>query len=171
MNPRIGLQCSFENARICIAMSSISDLQDQSTKDLSLLGSAQTVYPQSPEEAQLEAIPNMWQKNDYSINLDCHEFTCLCPKTGQPDFAKIYISYLPGDSLVESKSLKLYLFSYRNEGIFHEFVINKIADDIYNAIKPKYLKVLGDFMPRGGIAIRPVVELGDTTLAKELNEN
>lgn len=146
-------------------------LQEESTKNLSLLGSAETVYPSSPEEAILEAIPNMWQKNDYSINLDCHEFTCLCPKTAQPDFAKIYISYLPGESLVESKSLKLYLFAYRNHGIFHEFVINKIAEDLYNTIKPKYLKVLGDFMPRGGIAIRPIVELGDLTLRGCLNAN
>lgn len=145
-------------------------LQDESTKDLSLLGSAETKYPKSPEEATLEAIPNMWKANDYSINLDCHEFTCLCPKTGQPDFAKIYISYLPGESLVESKSLKLYLFSYRNYGIFHEFVINKIAEDLFNTVKPKYLKVLGDFMPRGGIAIRPIVELGDTSLAGKINE-
>jgi 7-cyano-7-deazaguanine reductase len=144
-------------------------LQEESTKDLSLLGSAETVYPNSPEDAQLEAIPNMWQKNDYSINMDCHEFTCLCPKTGQPDFAKIYISYLPAESLVESKSLKLYLFSFRNQGIFHEFVINKIAEDLFNTIKPKYLKVLGDFMPRGGIAIRPIVELGDKTLSGRLS--
>ncbi len=144
-------------------------LQEESTKDLSLLGSAETVYPNSPEDAQLEAIPNMLQKNDYSINMDCHEFTCLCPKTGQPDFAKIYISYLPAESLVESKSLKLYLFSFRNQGIFHEFVINKIAEDLFNTIKPKYLKVLGDFMPRGGIAIRPIVELGDKTLSGRLS--
>ena len=144
-----------------------TNLEKESTKDLSLLGSAQTIYPQSPEEAQLEAIPNMWQKQDYVVNLDCYEFTCLCPKTGQPDFAKIYISYLPGESLVESKSLKLYLFSYRNHGIFHEFVINKIADDLFQTIKPKYLKVVGDFMPRGGIAIKPVVELGDKGLANE----
>lgn len=147
-------------------------LNNEATKNLSLLGAAETRYPTKPEEAQLEAIPNMWQKNDYSINLDCHEFTCLCPKTGQPDFAKIYISYLPGESLVESKSLKLYLFSYRNEGIFHEFVINKIANDLFETIKPKYLKVMGDFMPRGGIAIKPVVELGDKELGKKaLNEN
>lgn len=142
---------------------------ENGSESLNLLGSAETKYPQSPDEAQLEAIPNMWKANDYSINLDCHEFTCLCPKTGQPDFAKIYISYLPAESLVESKSLKLYLFAYRNEGIFHEFVINKIADDIFNTIKPKYLKVLGDFMPRGGIAIRPIVELGDTSLREKIN--
>lgn len=141
--------------------------QELGVENLSLLGSAQTKYPQSPEEAELEAIPNLWQANDYLVNLDCHEFTCLCPKTGQPDFAKIYIRYLPADSLVESKSLKLYLFSFRNTGIFHEFVINKIAQDLFETIKPKYLEVVGDFMPRGGIAIRPVVQLGDKNLAQE----
>lgn len=130
-------------------------------ENLSLLGASQIDYPQSPEEAVLEVIPNKWTQNDYTVNLDCHEFTCLCPKTGQPDFAKIFISYIPADLLVESKALKLYLFSYRNTGIFHEFVINKIANDLFDAMKPKYLKVEGDFMPRGGIAIKPVVELGD----------
>ncbi len=144
-------------------------LEEESTKDLSLLGSAETKYPQSPEEAVLEAIPNLWKKNDYLVQMDCHEFTCLCPKTGQPDFAKIYIKCIPGEALLESKSLKLYLFSYRNEGIFHEFVINKIAEDIFNAIKPKFLQVLGDFSARGGIAIRPLVELGDKDLFLKAN--
>ncbi len=128
-------------------------------EELSLLGAQQTEYPQSPEAAKLEVIPNQWQGNDYTVNLDCHEFTCLCPKTGQPDFAQIHIEYIPGELLVESKALKLYLFSYRNTGIFHEFVINKIAKDLFDAMQPKYLKVSGDFMPRGGIAIKPVVEL------------
>ena len=135
---------------------------------LSLLGDAETQYPSSPEEAKLEAIPNLCKANDYIINLDCHEFTCLCPKTAQPDFAKIYISYIPDEFIVESKSLKLYLFSYRNTGIFHEFVINKIANDLQSLLKTKVLKVVGDFMPRGGIAIKPVVVLGDKELAKTL---
>ena len=138
------------------------------TENLTLLGSSETVYPQDPDQAKLEAIDNQWKDQDYIVNLDCHEFTCLCPKTGQPDFAKIYISYIPGDSLVESKALKLYLFSYRNHGIFHEFVINKIARDLNNAINAKYIKVVGDFMPRGGIAIKPVVQLGDCDLYSEL---
>jgi len=136
------------------------------SENLSLLGAAETKYPSSPEEASLEAIPNLCKSNDYVINLDCHEFTCLCPKTSQPDFAKIYISYIPDEFIVESKSLKLYLFSYRNTGIFHEFVINKISNDLYSLLKPKSIKVLGDFMPRGGIAIRPVVILGDKDLAQ-----
>ena len=136
------------------------------SENLSLLGAAETKYPRSPEDAHLEAIPNLCKTNDYVINLDCHEFTCLCPKTSQPDFAKIFISYIPDEFIVESKSLKLYLFSYRNTGIFHEFVINKIATDLYVLLKPKSIKVLGDFMPRGGIAIRPIVILGDKELAK-----
>lgn len=144
------------------------DTLDNSSKDLSLLGASNTHYPQHPDEAKLEAIPNQWNTNDYFINLDCHEFTCLCPKTGQPDFAKIYISYVPGEFLIESKALKLYLFSFRNIGIFHEFVINKIADDLNKAIKPKFIKVYGDFMPRGGISIRPEVKLGDMDLYTSL---
>lgn len=140
------------------------------TDNLTLLGSGTTVYPTNPDQAKLEAIENQWQDQDYIIDLDCHEFTCLCPKTGQPDFAKIYISYVPGGHLVESKALKLYLFSYRNHGIFHEFVINKIARDLSKAINPKYIKVVGDFMPRGGIAIKPVVQLGDIELYKSLEQ-
>jgi 7-cyano-7-deazaguanine reductase len=136
--------------------------------DLSLLGASQINYPQNPEQAKLEAIPNQWPQNDYLVNLDCHEFTCLCPKTGQPDFAKLYITYIPKNHLIESKALKLYLFSFRNHGIFHEFVINKIATDLKNAIDPKFIQVFGDFMPRGGIAIRPVVQLGDRDLYKSL---
>ena len=139
--------------------------------ELSLLGASQINYPQKPEDAKLEAIPNQWPPNDYFINLDCHEFTCLCPKTGQPDFAKVYISYIPKDHLIESKALKLYLFSFRNHGIFHEFVINKIANDLKQAIDPKFIQVYGDFMPRGGIAIRPLVQLGDRDLHRSLALN
>ena len=93
-------------------------------------------------------------------------FTCLCPKTSQPDFASIEISYIPDKHLVESKALKLYLFSYRNEGIFHEFVTNKIAHDLQELLKAKVLIVKGKFMPRGGIAINPLILLGDKDLAK-----
>lgn len=140
-------------------------------ENLTLLGASKTDYPSSPEEAKLESINNQWIDNDYIVNLDCHEFTCLCPKTGQPDFAKIYISYIPGKFLIESKALKLYLFSYRNYGIFHEFVINKIARDLQNIIQAKYIRVTGKFMPRGGIAINPLVQLGDMDLYKKLQLN
>lgn len=136
-------------------------------ENLSLLGNTETEYPKSPEEAKLEVIPNLWTENDYVVNLDCHEFTCLCPKTAQPDFAQIEIAYVPKDFLVESKALKLYLFSYRNQGIFHEFVTNKIGNDLQELLQAKVLIVKGKFMPRGGIAIKPLVILGDRALAKE----
>lgn len=146
----------------------MAETLDNAAENLSLLGAGETNYPTHPDEANLEAIPNQWNANDYIVNLDCHEFTCVCPKTGQPDFAKIYISYIPGEFLIESKALKLYLFSFRNIGIFHEFVVNKIAADLNKAIKPKFLKVYGDFMPRGGISIRPEVKLGDIDLYEDL---
>jgi 7-cyano-7-deazaguanine reductase len=141
---------------------------DNSADNLSILGSGETNYPQHPDEAVLEAIPNQWRQSDYIVNLDCHEFTCVCPKTGQPDFAKIFISYIPGDFLIESKALKLYLFSFRNIGIFHEFVVNKIADDLQKILGAKFIRVYGDFMPRGGIAIRPDVKLGNIALYNAL---
>lgn len=145
----------------------MKDMQDAS-QGLSLLGNSDTEYPSSPNEAKLEAIPNLWNENDYVVNLDCPEFTCVCPKTSQPDFAHIIIDYIPGPSLIESKALKLYLFAFRNEGIFHEFAVNKIANDLKQAINPKYLKVQAKFMPRGGISINPAVELGDLELGRKL---
>lgn len=116
------------------------------------------------EEARLELIKNQWRDNDYWVHLDCQEFTCVCPKTGQPDFAVIEIHYVPDEFLIESKSLKLYLFSFRNLGIFHEFAVNKIAHDLFTVLKPKCLKVRGNFRSRGGIAINPEVELGSLDL-------
>jgi 7-cyano-7-deazaguanine reductase len=86
------------------------------------------------------------------------EFTSLCPKTGQPDHAKMEIVYVPGDKMIESKSLKLYLFSFRNTGEFHEDVCNRIANDLVKVLKPDYLRVFGDFASRGGLAIKPLVE-------------
>lgn len=99
----------------------------------------------------LETFPNKNPERDYTIDFTCPEFTCLCPKTGQPDFATIKISYIPDELCVELKSLKLYLWSYRNEGAFHEAVTNQILDDLVNACKPRYMKVIGDFYVRGGI--------------------
>lgn len=136
---------------------------------LSLLGASAIKYPEHPEDAVLEVISNQFKSNDYLINLDCLEFTCLCPKTSQPDFAQIQISYIPGEFLIESKALKLYLFSFRNQGIFHEFVINQIARDLAEVLKPKFIQVQGNFMPRGGISICPLVRLGDTDLYSKLN--
>jgi len=112
-------------------------------------------FPTSPEEAKLEAIPNKWPASDYTVELVCEEFTCVCPMTGQPDFAKIYIEYVPNLHLVESKSLKLYLGSYRNVGIFHEFVINQICHDLGSLLLPRSLQVRGEFSVRGGIRLIP----------------
>src|SRR5205814_9312585 len=95
---------------------------------------------------------------DYLIRFDCPEFTCLCPMTGQPDFAAIQIEYVPGDLCIELKSLKLYLWSYRNEGAFHEAVTNRILDDLVAAIHPRRARVEGDFNIRGGIHTTVIAE-------------
>ncbi|MGE5820309.1 MAG: preQ(1) synthase [Deltaproteobacteria bacterium] len=100
---------------------------------------------------QLETFPNPCPKRDYEINMECPEFTCVCPRTGQPDFATVRIRYIPAALCIELKSLKLYLWSYRNEGAFHEAVINKILDDLVSACHPKSMTVVGDFNIRGGI--------------------
>lgn len=99
----------------------------------------------------LEWFQNPVPGRDYEIRFECPEFTCLCPKTGQPDFATIRIRYTPNERCVELKSLKLYLWSYRNEGAFHEAVTNKILDDLVRTIQPRRLVVEGDFLVRGGI--------------------
>ncbi len=103
------------------------------------------------EVAGLEVFLNPHPDRDYTIEMECPEFTCLCPKTGQPDFAVVEIAYVPNRWCVELKSLKLYLWSYRNEGGFHEKVINQIADDLVAVLKPRQLQVIGDFNVRGGI--------------------
>jgi 7-cyano-7-deazaguanine reductase len=99
----------------------------------------------------LEAFSNPRPQRDYEINMECPEFTCVCPRTGQPDFANIHVRYVPAELCVELKSLKLYLWSYRNEGAFHEAVVNQILDDLVRAIRPKSMTVVGDFNVRGGI--------------------
>jgi 7-cyano-7-deazaguanine reductase len=100
---------------------------------------------------QLETFPNPRPERDFEIAMECPEFTCICPRTGQPDFATIRIRYVPGELCVELKSLKLYLWSYRDEGAFHEAVINRILDDLVQACRPKSMTVVGDFNVRGGI--------------------
>jgi 7-cyano-7-deazaguanine reductase len=99
----------------------------------------------------LETFPNPNPERDYEIRFECPEFTCLCPMTGQPDFATIRIAYTPDRTCVELKSLKLYLWAFRNEGAFHEAVTNKILDDLLSALKPRRCEVVGDFLVRGGI--------------------
>ena len=106
--------------------------------------------PSNPSR-DLETFPNPRPERDYEIHMECPEFTCVCPKTGQPDFATIRIRYVPDKICLELKSLKLYLWSYRNEGAFHEAVINKILDDLVAAIAPRKMTVVGDFNVRGGI--------------------
>ena len=106
---------------------------------------------------QLETFPNPRPARDYVIQFECPEFTCLCPMTGQPDFATILIEYTPDQLCVELKSLKLYLWSYRDEGAFHEAVTNRICDDIVAAIKPRKLTVTGKFWVRGGITTNVIV--------------
>jgi len=113
--------------------------------------------PSQPSK-ELQAFTNPRPGRDYEVRFDCPEFTCLCPLTGQPDFATFRISYVPQELCLELKSLKLYLWSYRNEGAFHEKVTNQIADDIVKAISPKRLRVEGDFAVRGGIGTVIVVE-------------
>ena len=108
----------------------------------------------------LEAFTNQHPDNDYWVRFNCPEFTSLCPITGQPDFAEIRISYIPDRLMVESKSLKLYLFSYRNHGDFHEDCINTIMKDLIKLMDPKYIEVEGRFTPRGGISIWPYANYG-----------
>jgi 7-cyano-7-deazaguanine reductase len=105
-----------------------------------------------------ETFPNPKPERDYRIEMEIPEFTCLCPKTGQPDFAVLRLSYIPDELCVELKSLKLYIWSYRNEGAFHEAVTNQIADDLVNAIHPRYLKLTAIFNVRGGIRTTVVAE-------------
>ena len=115
-------------------------------------------WPHAPEEAQLDRVPNPQKGTDYLVRFTVPEFTSLCPVTGQPDFARIRIDYVPDALCVELKSLKLYLWSYRNEGAFHEAVTNQILDDLVAAVKPRRLKVTGDFAVRGGISTVVTVE-------------
>ena len=106
--------------------------------------------PSQPSKT-LEVVPNPHPDRDYEVSLEIPEFTCLCPRTGQPDFATIRVRYVPDQRLLELKAIKLYIWSYRNEGAFHEKVTNTIADDIVKAIQPRKLTVVGDFFVRGGI--------------------
>lgn len=128
-------------------------------KNLTHLGN-KTTYTFEYNPKLLESVPNPHPKSDYFIKFNCPEFTSLCPITSQPDFATIYLSYVPDKLIVESKSLKLYLFSYRNHGGFHEDCVNRIANDLIALLKPRYLEVWGKFTPRGGLSIDPYVNYG-----------
>ena len=128
--------------------------------ELKALGNQHTKYVFDYNPDVLEKIPNKHDDRDYFVKFNCPEFTSLCPKTGQPDFATIYISYVPDVKMVESKSLKLYLFSFRNHGDFHEDCVNIIMKDLIKLMDPKYIEVWGKFTPRGGISIDPYTNYG-----------
>ena len=130
-----------------------------SIEGLSHLG-GKTEYKDDYAPEVLEAFENKHQGNDYWVTFNCPEFTSLCPITGQPDFANIHNNYIPDVKMVESKSLKLYMFSFRNHGAFHEDCVNIIMKDLVNLMSPKYIEVIGVFTPRGGISIYPYCTYG-----------
>jgi 7-cyano-7-deazaguanine reductase len=112
------------------------------------------------DKSVLETFENKHSDRDYWVKFNCPEFTSLCPITGQPDFATIFISFIPDKNMLESKSLKLYLFSYRNHGSFHEDCVNTIMNDLIELMQPRYMEVTGRFLPRGGISIDPYCNYG-----------
>ena len=128
-------------------------------EELKALG-RESVYSQKYAPEVLEAFDNQHPDNDYWVRFNCPEFTTLCPITGQPDFAEIRIGYVPDKRMVESKSLKLYLFSFRSNGDFHEDCVNTIMKDLVKLMDPKYIEVTGFFTPRGGISIYPYANYG-----------
>lgn len=132
----------------------------EEVENLTLLGSKKTIYKDDYAPEVLETFKNKHPDNDYMVTFNCPEFTSLCPITGQPDFAEIRINYIPDELMVESKSLKLYLFSFRNRGDFHEDCINIIMKDLKNLMLPRYIEVKGIFTPRGGISIYPFANYG-----------
>ena len=136
-------------------------------ENLTLLGNQQTEYRMDYDPSVLEAFQNKHPENDYWVRFNCPEFTSLCPITGQPDFATIQIDYIPNIKMVESKSLKLYLFSFRNHGAFHEDCVNIIMKDLIKLMAPKYIEVTGFFTPRGGISIHPYCNYGQPGTAYE----
>ena len=132
---------------------------DRKQERLKALG-RETEYLNHYAPEVLETFENKHQGNDYWVQFNCPEFTSLCPITGQPDFAEIKIMYIPAERMVESKSLKLYLFSFRNNGDFHEDCVNIIMKDLVRLMAPKYIEVVGLFTPRGGISIYPYANYG-----------
>mgnify|MGYP002624256176 CR=1 FL=1 len=135
------------------------EMKERNKEGLKQLGKA-TEYSTHYAPEVLETFENLHQENDYWVQFNCPEFTTLCPITGQPDYAEIKIMYIPGERMVESKSLKLYLFSFRNHGAFHEDCVNTIMKDLVKLMEPRYIEVVGLFMPRGGISIYPFANYG-----------
>ena len=135
-------------------------MRNKEEENLTKLGSSGTQYSMDYDPSVLERFGNKHPGNEYFVKFNCPEYTSLCPITGQPDFATLTISYVPDGFLVESKSLKLYLFSFRNHGDFHEDVVNIIMKDLIKLLDPKYIEVWGRFLPRGGISIDPYCNYG-----------
>ncbi len=135
--------------------------QPSDVENLTILG-----RPAQPSK-KMEAFPNRTPDRFYLVTLETSEFTCMCPKTGQPDFATIRVQYVPDQKVVESKSFKLYLWSYRNEGAFHEHVVNRIMDDLVAAMDPHWIRVTGIFNVRGGIGITVEAEKTKTPTARQ----
>ena len=153
----LAIQLHYPLDHTSIFMTTASEL-----KGLTLLGN------KAQPGRKLEAFPNHTPGRYYKVTLETSEFTCLCPATGQPDFASIRVDYLPDRKVVESKSFKLYLWSYREQGVFHEHLVNLILDDLTKALNPHYIKVTGAFNIRGGIGITVVAEHVKTAAAKKL---
>ena len=128
------------------------------TSQLDLVELTLLCQGQTQPTKKLETFPNRNPERDYIVTLRTDEFTCVCPMTGQPDFAKLTIRYIPDQRIVESKSLKLYLWSYRNEGVFHEHIANLILDDLVRVLEPRWCEIVAEFSIRGGIAITIQVE-------------
>ena len=127
---------------------------------LTLLSASEKRYPKDPGEAKLECFDNLYSDRDYVIEFDCPEYTSLCPVTGQPDFGHIILRYVPDKLCIESKSLKLYLYSFRNANIFHEEAVNHLLNAVVEVAKPRKAEVIGRFRPRGGIAINVKATMG-----------
>ena len=131
-----------------------------SADGLELLGVSKMDYPTDPADCSLEAIPwNPSVSRGTKVELHCPEFTSLCPKTGQPDFGTLKIEYEPRNKLIESKALKIYLYSFRNHGGFHETTVQRIATDLFHALQPYWIEVRGEYLPRGGISIWPCAQI------------
>lgn len=138
----------------------MTERNEEHLKGLTLLGSQGVPYTFEYQPELLEVFDNRHPDRDYFVKFNCPEFTTLCPITSQPDFATLYISYIPDKKMVESKSLKLYLFSFRNHGGFHEDSVNTIMNDLIALMDPRYIEVWGKFTPRGGISIDPYCNYG-----------
>lgn len=139
-------------------LSSMKRARKREYSQLTLLGNPRASFPKSPQHTNLEAFPNPHPQRDYIVRIDCPDFTSLCPVTGQPDFAEIVVEYTPDKRCIETKSLKLYLASYRNVHSFNEAVINRILDDLVKACCPRWIRIEGRFVARGGLALSVTAE-------------